>query len=255
MILMGFLSVHNIKYFSHILSYFRLYVRTYGISNNFRYRVGKDNRLRNAEDETSVQSRMSNENESDDESITSLVEFHEIADEINDIAQDDEDEVIVETCDHTVNDEKHDVNENATDRTEAVLPDKITSNVETQDYDQPMTLEEQIHESDNSDDEDLSNDHNSENSHEEESQIDMEDNEGQEPDNETETRNEGQRYNFRSRSRSRVNYMDMHKYGETQLLQIENKWINDQVNNSVTPKVSNKKVLNIKTNDLYCRIV
>ena len=223
------------------------------ISNNFRYRVGKDNKLRNIEDESSVRSRTSNENESDDESITSLVEFHEIADEINDIAQDDEDEVIVETCDDVVNDEEHGVNDNTTDETEGVLPDEITSNVETQDYDQPAVLEEHIHEPDNNDDEDLNSDHNSENSHGGESQINMEDNEGEEPNDETVAKTEGQRYNLRSRSK--VNYMDMHKYGETQLLQIQNKWINDQVNNTATSKVSNKKVLNLKTNDIYRRIV
>ena len=55
-------------------------------------------------------------------------------------------------------------------------------------------------------------------------------------------------YNFRSRGQ--VNYRDMHKYGETQLMQIQAQWVKRQVN-----KDSKSKTVNIITDDLYRRTV
>ena len=60
------------------------------------------------------------------------------------------------------------------------------------------------------------------------------------------------RYNLRRRDK--VNYRNMHQYGETQLMQMQVEWSKQKVQDSAE-KGSKSKTLNMKSEDVYRRIV
>ena len=61
------------------------------------------------------------------------------------------------------------------------------------------------------------------------------------------------RYNLRNKDT--IGYRSMHRYGETQLMQLQQEWVKKILNNDKSQKHSEARTLIINTDDLYRRIV
>ena len=172
---------------------------------------------------------------SDDESTVATVqtmrEFREIADDVNEMIVDEESE---EQNISTERDEDErmfegipaQTPEDTEEETHEPVPDNVVSQTNDDDDSQSDDGSTITVNSDNEDEDQLN-----QNSSEEEP--------------------EG-RYNLRTRKNT--DYRSLHRYRETQLMQLQKEWISNQLSPKVPTKYKDKKVVDMKTDDLFRRV-
>ena len=231
------------------------------ISNNFKYRVGQ-NKMVDDEYEVDESDNQSEQNSTDTGEDT-IPQFQEINDDVNEIViAHEEADTRYQTMQET-RDENDDIdNELDNDNDEGdeiptnndVAPDVISSNVE-------MTImnDDNNDMSENGDDTEMIRDEDNNDattddkvhvrSDEENDWIDEVDEESQ-----VSTQDDDKvSHSYNLRERGSINYKSMHRYGETQLIQIQK----DCVHNKLTNDTSNNKGrrININAIDLFRRTV
>ena len=190
------------------------------ISSNFKYKWNTDSEddTVRVDTEVSVEALTSDDNDAGGQTDTPL-DFHEIADEVNEIIADAESPIIEEvnpcgdqtpdSVAKTANDSANFDNEQTPEQIQSGNIDIPTNNPESDDDNEDSTsVGNDTKEGTHSGTETITDKVNAEQFNDEASNIESE-----------------VRYNLRARAN--VNYKHMHKYGETQLIQIHQDWIND----------------------------
>ena len=216
------------------------------ISSNFKYKWNTDDEedTVGADIEESVEALTAGNNNDVYQSDTPL-EFHEIADEVNEIIMDTETTVVEEnnpSGDQAPNrvTEVPNVDANPDDEQ---IPEQIQSTNIDISTTEPESENVNVDSASTGDD-------SKEETHSDGKAIADEANAEQSDDEASDMEPEG-RYNLCARTN--VNYKHMHKYGETQLMQIHQNWINDRMKSTTTDGNSRQLIMNTK--DLYRRIV
>ena len=224
------------------------------ISNNFKYRLGNNQRVDYVDNDDKSIAQSVNSETSSHKSIQSIMEFNTIADKINEIIETNKqtnyDEVDNEAG-LPVNDESNDEAESLGEAQEnevedALVPSEVVSNEHDMEQEANEDLGDTIEESTiNEVAETMSGGDKNETESQSSTSLDASVNVN---DTTEEAKDKDHPYNLRSHGQ--VNCRDMHRYGETQLMQIQKQWIRRQVNTN-----SKSKTVNMKSDDLYRRTV
>ena len=233
------------------------------ISNNFRYRLGQNKRALD-DDDVSTETNNESEQNSTEEGNIDTPQFHEICDNVNVIMTSAEE---METERQAKNENSNDTNNYdeivaTNDETHVEgsnndeIPDVVNSNMEAD-------MNAYGNEDDNKNSDNVSIDTSDNNSTNVESEVDecsTKDDEvtinldkGQEESRGPTSYDDNVAHGYNLRGRGNINYKSMHRYGETQLMQIQKRWIQDK-SSHVKDSITTKKV-HMRSNDLYRRTI
>ena len=220
------------------------------IATNFKYRWSNgavtqpqsdDNSVDN--DDDSIQTNV------DESNTTSIIEFHEIADDVNEI------EMEIEEVDSPNTNEDEGA---ATDSESEVIPDHVGSEPVPPEHNE-VEVEEQVHDDEESHGESVSN-HNVIDGIDENNMIepsasdDLVEAEAETDEGTTATTEQTDQKGYNLRSRNTVDYRALHKYGETQLMQLQQDWVQEKQQSKGTTTNKVNKV-NIQSKDLFRKMV
>ena len=226
------------------------------ISSNFKYKwkvMNEDNH-----EETSIVMDEDNDNNMDgDESIVkSVSEFHGIADKVNEMINDEQDEEIITVTSNSVNEDE---------RSEGKLSANDAPNMNIMSETVPSTTwtEEDGTDDDHNQDDVIVTSHQVKGEPDDvnypaTTEIELNDDQHQEgnatddvdhsdDDNDDASNITHQRYNLRAHKRT--DYKNLHWHGEVQLLQLQEKWVKEHKESEGTNKIK------VKNNDLHRRII
>ena len=188
---------------------------------------------------------------SGESSVKSLVEFYNIADEVNEILSnegDTDDTLAMKDITEDYTNGIDDVSPGSTpsEVEREIIPNVVTSNnsdmLETQsDKDEPV---------DHGANENVTEDIDTVN--DTATHVDKLD--GEKMSISEETMEQSHQHGYNLSNRSTVNYKNMHRFRESKLMQLKGDWTQDQLDKNGS-SVINKKKINMNTYDLYRRIV
>ena len=221
------------------------------VSSNFKYKWKRINDGEYHDDESVGTNKDYNTGEEGDEpSAMSIIEFYGIADEVNEMVADeqiDDNETIDSETSHEDERSERDTS-NDNDPNNEPVPDVVPSNMEMEggnevnnDINVPQpTIDEKIDIDDQSQTSMVPSMHGKHN-------VEIEDGKDQSDSNTVDTSTVNQRYNLRARKN--MDYKNLHRYGEVQLMQLQKNWINRHKDpNGI-------KSNEVKSNDLHRRVL